>query len=164
MAAEIITSSLFNSILLVIFVFIVSLSALIKTKILGENKFVLAALSLILAFLFFSTPLARTYLLRATPGVVVLLMSIFFFLLLLGFIGKLDFVRSNGFTSVVVILLAIILLFSGAHIIVNTFNQIAAVSASSQTSNLRNTLLHPAILGLFLIFVIAAIVTWFISK
>src|SRR3990167_10511787 len=80
---------------------------LAKTKILGENKWIQVFIALTIATIFISAAGTRRYVLTIVPWVGVLIVSLFFMLLILGFVGdKMDFMY-KGIGIVFVIALAL---------------------------------------------------------
>src|SRR3989338_5683657 len=113
MAVEVAGISYFAPLLAFLIVFIVVFALLNKTKILGEEKFVQLFVSFLIATIFVSAAGVRDYVLTITPWFAVLVISLFFVLLIMGFVGKqADFMQKGvGITAIIV--LVIIFLVSG---------------------------------------------------
>ena len=158
------TLSYFTSILISLFVYVLLFAALAKTKILGENKFVLAVVSLIIALLLLSTPAARGYVVTVAPWATVLVVLVFFVLLLTGFTGNLDYVKKPGFVIALVVLVVVIFLIAGMPIFSELFSNASKFGATPASSGIRNLLFQPEVLGMIILFVVAAVVAWVINK
>ena len=150
-------------ILVFIFVFVLVYALLGKTKILGENKFIHSLLSLAIAIIFVMAPNAREYTLTVTPWIIVFLVALFFMILLLSFVkGDIeDIVKNPAVSFGLIAVLFIIFLISGIQVfnsvISNFFNL-------SSTQEIKSILLNPSVLGVIILFVIAAAVSWFLNK
>lgn len=150
-------------ILAFILVFVLVYALLGKTKILGENSFIHSLLSLVTAIIFVAAPNAREYTLAVTPWVIVFLVALFFIILILSFVrGDIDEIVRNplvGFGLIAVLI--IIFLISGIQVFGSAIYGFLNLAAPTEV---RNALTHPAVLGLIVLFVIAAAVTWFLNK
>ena len=146
-----------------IFVFVLVYALLGKTQILGSNKFIHSLLSLAIAIIFVIAPNARQYTLTVTPWIIVFLIALFFMLLIIGFVrGNIEEVVKNPAISFgLIAVLLLIFLISGVQVfgsaIANFFNL-------TTTSEIKSFLLHPSVLGVIILFVVGAVVSWFISK
>ncbi|MFH0831319.1 MAG: hypothetical protein V1886_00415 [archaeon] len=136
-----------------------------KTKILGENSSVNFLVSFVIALIFVITPVARNYTLKATPWIAVFLVCLFLFMLVITFVhGNFEFVLKNkGFSIVLMIILLVIFVLSGANVLgylTTKYLGIAGISLGS----IRDTIFQPAVLGVLLLFVVGAVLSWFLSK
>lgn len=154
--------SLLMPIFAFILVFVLIYALLGKTKILGESKMIHSLLSLVIAIIFVFTPKARQYTLTATPWFIVFLVSLFFIILVISFVrGNIDDIVKNPAVSIgLIVILVIIFLISGMQVFGLTISSMLSLST---TSELRSVLLQPSVLGIIILFVVAAIVTWVLN-
>lgn len=146
-----------------ILVFVLVYALLGKTKILGENKFIHSLLSLVTAIIFVIAPNARRYTLTVTPWVVVFMVALFFILLIISFVrGNIDDIVKNPAVSFgLIAILVIIFLISGMQVFSSAIYNLLNLST---TSEIRNVLTHPSVLGVIILFVVAVAVSWFLNK
>jgi hypothetical protein len=150
-------------ILAFILVFVLVYALLGKTRILGENRFIHSLLSLATAIIFVLAPNAREYTLTVTPWIVVFLVALFFIVLIISFVrGNIDDIVKNPAISFgLIAVLVIIFLISGIQVFGSAIYNFLNLSTPTE---IRNVLLHPSVLGLIVLFVIAAAVSWFLNK
>jgi len=105
--------SYFAPILAFLIVLAVLFALLNKTKLLGDSLFMQLVVSFIIATIFVSAAGVRNYVLVITPWFGALVVSLFFILFIIGFVGKPVEGMTKGIGIVFVIALAIIFLISG---------------------------------------------------
>src|SRR3989344_8902355 len=105
--------SYFMAIFGFLLVYIVVYAILTKTKILGENAFINSITAFILAIVFISFSPGVSYIGIITPWFVILVVSLFFFLVIVGFSQKeIDKFMKPGITWVFIVILLIIFLIA----------------------------------------------------
>jgi hypothetical protein len=159
------TLAYFTPIITFLLVFTLVYAFLAKTKVLGENASVNAFVGFISGLIFILAPLARKYTLEVVPWLTVLIILLFFFILIITFIhSNFEAVLKNKlFTAAVILVLLAIFLVSSLHV----FGPLVKTYAGALGINLgevRDLILQPAVLGVLLLFVIAAVLSWFFQK
>lgn len=142
----------FSSIFVFLFVWIVVYAVLLWTRILGENKFVSALVSLLLAIFVLISPIATSVVADVAPFLAV----IFLFIVLVNVASKMlgggveEFPALRGVFLVFIIL--IIVIAAGVKI-----REHANVPSETQEdlSKTINLIFHPTFLGMVLVFAIA---------
>ncbi len=169
MATDLTPIAYFAPIVAFLLVFIVMYAVLVKIKIISENYWVNLFISFLIATLFISIAGARQFIQLVTPWFAILIISIFFLLALVGFIGKpIDFLNKwIGIVSVVI--LAIIFLISAFFIFSNLI--IGYLPGPSFGYNADSTVLpafaflySPRVGGAILLIITSAIVSWILFK
>ena len=169
MVADVSGISYFAPILAFLIVFVIVFALLNKTKLLGVNGWVQLFVSFLIATIFVSAAGVRDYVLKITPWFGALIISLFFLLLLMWFIGLGDnkFVK-GGIGIAVVVLLLIIFLVSG--FVVFSESIVPYLPGSSGEGADPNLLLATGwifssrVSGAVLLLIIAAIVSWVLVK
>ena len=92
-------------------VFVVVFAVLYKLKLVGDSKWVQLFISLLIASIFVSAAGTKDYVLTVIPWIAVLIISLFFILLLTGFIGE-GAKMGKGLGIAILIILALIFLVS----------------------------------------------------
>ena len=148
-------------------VFIVA-AVLLKTQILGESKVVSALVALFIGSIFVAAAGTRDYVLTVVPWFGVLVISVFFLVFLLGFIGG-EHVGLKTTLGVVFVLVAVIIfLVSGFVVFSDTLynylpgpgfggGEVKATSALSWLYSAR-------VVGGAILFVFSALATWILVK
>ena len=80
--------SYFAPLLAFLVVFVIVFALLNKTKLLGENAFIQLFVSFVIGTIFVSAAGVRNYVLVITPWFGALVVSLFFILFIIGFVGK----------------------------------------------------------------------------
>lgn len=88
MAADVSGIGYFAPIAGFLLVVLIVYAILSKTKLLGENKFLNIAVAFTTASIFIAAASAREYIQTVTPFFVILLVCLFFFLMIIGFVGE----------------------------------------------------------------------------
>ncbi len=168
----------FMPIFLFLFLFALVFALFKKTELLGDSPFPIMVISFIIAIVFVVTPAAVKFTNAITPWMVVFIISLLFIFLILSWldlwkVGSGGFVGAVGGNTwlawlIIVVILAIFI-FAG----ISAFGPLlspydAAAGADGEVSDVigagvKNVLFHPAILGLALLFIIAAVTAWVIG-
>ena len=135
-------------------VFTVVFALLMKTEVLGKNKFIQLVTSFLMAIIFVGVTSAREYVVRITPWFVVMLLCLVFVLMLIGFAGKIPEGFHKGIGIVFVIALIILFLVSAYFTFSNT----------PFVDTLRDWVSSPKVYGALLLVVLSAIVSWVLIK
>lgn len=154
-----------------LFVFIVIYAVLIKTKLLGEGKFLSAVISFIVAIVFMSfstaTFSAEQYVRTIIPWFAVLLVCVFLVLVLAGLSAKdLGAIMKPWFAWVVIILLIVIFVLAAVRVFNPVLSPQYGVDSGGDgqfVSQLRGVF-SSGIGGGILLVIIAVIVAWVITR
>ncbi|MBI2451650.1 hypothetical protein HYV50_01065 [Candidatus Pacearchaeota archaeon] len=169
MPADLSAISYFAPILAFLIVFLIVFSVLIKTKILGENKWFVLFISFIIATIFISTAGAVKYIGTIVPWFAVLLVSLAFLLVIIGFVGKPAESFTKGIGVAFIIILALVFIISAFFIFSYLFTPYIpgpgyGSGLDEKTLFALDTLYSSQILGAILLIVISAIVSWVLVK
>ena len=166
MAVEVAGISYFAPLLAFLIVFIIVFALLNKTKILGEEKFVQLFVSFLIATIFVSAAGVRDYVLTITPWFAVLVISLFFVLLIMGFVGKqADFMQKGvGITAIIV--LVIIFLVSGFIVFSGAILPYLTGGGDNPLINyfIGQGVYSSRVFGALLLLVISAVVSWVLVR
>ncbi len=151
----------FMPIVIFIFIFTVFFSILNKIKLFSENKPVNSLLAFAVTLLFIVVPEARQIIEFATPWFIVFV--VFGMLLILGFMFlgvEPEFIREVAKENAMVLGVVIggtilIFLVSFTQVFGPAIAQYPAAGDVSVLSNLKRTLLHPKILGILILLIVA---------
>jgi len=160
----------FMPIFLFLFVFALMYALLKSTKLIGEEPFPLMIISFVIAIVFVVTPAAVNFTHVITPWIVVFVISLLFIFMILSWLG----VYKGGAAGAVggqtwiawLVLIVILAIFIFAGIaafgpLLSPFESGEDAGASQIIGQeAKKVLFHPAVLGLALLFVIAAVVAW----
>jgi len=146
-------------------VFVVVYALLAKFKIIGESKWVLVFVSLIVAIIFMSFSSLKLYVETIIPWFVVLLVIVFL-VLLMGFFTIKDWIPKSWFAWVVIIILIIIFLISAIRVFNPVFHPDLGITSGQGTSMLEQIKEYAegGIIGSVLLVIIAAIVAWVLTR
>ncbi len=146
-------------------VFVVVYALLAKFKIIGESKWVLVFVSLIVAIIFMSFSSLKLYVETIIPWFVVLLVIVFL-VLLMGFFTSKDWIPKSWFAWVVIIILIIIFLISAIRVFNPVFHPDLGITSGQGTSMLEQIKEYAegGIIGSVLLVIIAAIVAWVLTR
>jgi hypothetical protein len=155
----------FAPILAFLVVFVVLFAVFAKTELLGENRFVQFFVSFLIATIFVSFGGVSRYVLTITPWFAVLVVSLFFILVLSGFVGITDSVK-KGVGGVFLIAMLIVFLVSGVVVFSNVLGPYlpAGVVEGAETSPVSEWLYSGRVLGAVLLLIVAAVVSWALVK
>lgn len=150
-----------------ILVFIISYAVLNKTK-LFENKGIELFVAFLISILFISVVSARIYLELIAPWFVILLVSLFFILVMTGFIGKDADVIKKGFGIAFVFILFAVFLISAFFV----FSSVLAPyfpggntrGADPYFLSITSWLFSSKFGGAFLLILIGLLVSWILVK
>lgn len=156
-----------------LFVFIVVYAVLIKTKLLGEGKFLSAVVSFIISIIFmsFSTERFSTeqYVRTIIPWFAVLVVCVFLVLVLAGLSSKdLNFIMKPGFAWAVITILIIIFVLAAVRVFNPVFSfQYGIDSADpkdAQFISIFRSIFNSEIGGGLLLLITTIIVAWVVTK
>jgi len=138
-------------------VFTVTYALLGKTKALGENKFVHLLVSFAVSIIFLVSANAVEYVKVVTPWFAAFVISLLLIILVVGLIkGNIEDFFKPGFGWFIVIVLILIFLFSAISLFGTTLTKYLAGP--------KTFLLQPQVLGVVILLVIAAIVSWLLVR
>ena len=145
------------------FVFIIMFALLDKIKILGDSKAINLFISFVIAIIFATVSSVRQYIQAVIPWFAVLIITLFFILMIVGFSQKkIDDFMKPGITWVFIALLIIIFLVAAIKVFGSAVTQYLPGYPSN--SKVKNFLFSDQFLGAFLLLVIAAVASWVLTK
>jgi len=163
----------FMPIFLFLFVFALMYALLKSTKLIGTEPFPLMIISFVIAIVFVVTPAAVNFTHVITPWIVVFVISLLFIFMILSWLGVYQ-AGGGGLAGAVggqtwvawVVLIVILAIFIFAGI--SAFGPLLSPFESGEDAGAsqiigqeaKKVLFHPAVLGLALLFIIAAVVAW----
>ncbi|MCX6748128.1 MAG: hypothetical protein NT076_00840 [Candidatus Pacearchaeota archaeon] len=157
MAMDISGLSFFMPLFGFLLVFTIMLALLLKTKLLGENKFVNIVISFIIAIIFATMTNVREYVQNVTPWFVVLVIALFFILIIVGlYTPKVADVVKPGFVWIFIIALILVFLIAAVTVF-SSFSGIWSDVTNFVTNEAR-------IAGAIILLIIAVIAAWVITK
>src|SRR3989344_5679913 len=159
--------SIFLPLLSFLLVFVIVFVVLNKTKVI-EQKFWELLVAFLVAIVFVSAVGPREYVLAIVPWFSVLLLSMFFLLLIAGFVGS-DFLKSTGPTigKVVIGILVLMFVISAVVVFSNYFAPYlpGSVGGGDPTaSRFFNWLYSGRVAGAILLLVVAGAASWILAK
>lgn len=138
-------------------VFTIMLALLLKTKLLGENKFVNVIVSFIIAIIFATMTNVREYVQNVTPWFVVLVIALFFILIIVGLSQqKISDIMKPWFVWVFIVVLILIFLIAAVTVF-SSFSGIWGDISGFVTNEAR-------IAGAIILLIIAVIAAWVMTK
>lgn len=158
MPADISGLTYFAPILAFLVVFVIMYAILAKTKILGEDAgpWLLLFISFLVATIFVSAAGVRRYVLEITPWFAVLVVSLFFILFIIGFVGKPAEFLQKGIGILAVLVLIAIFLISGFIVFSESiFTFLPPIDEWVYSSR---------VFGSILLIAISAVVSWVLVK
>lgn len=152
-----------------LFVFVVMFAILSKTEVLGKNPFTNSITSFVFAIIFITFSPGVNLVEMILPWFVILMISLFFVLLIVGFSQKdMDAFMKPGLAWFFIIVLLVIFLFSSI-VVFNPF--LAPYLPGSEVEGTDPTLVSVTnfiygekFIGAFLLFGVAIAVSWVITK
>ncbi|MEI6731163.1 MAG: hypothetical protein WCK90_00630 [archaeon] len=164
MVADISFITYFAPIFVFLLVFIVVYALLVKTEVLGDSQWVALLISFIVASLFVSMAGAKEYIYSVAPWFALLLVSLFFIFVILGFAGKTDMNKGIGVAVfVILVIVFLVALFSVFSYLINYVpSQIGGGGAVG--SPMLEWLYSSRVSGAVLLIIISAIVAWVLTK
>jgi len=167
MAIDISGLNFFMPVFSFLFVTLIVYLILLKTKILGEGKFLLFLISFIMAIIFMSFSSLELYVQTIIPWFIVLFVVVLLVLLVAGLSTKsLDKMMTPGFAWIVVGVLVVIFLIAAVKVFNPVFHPDLIVASGEGTSMLEQLkgYLDGGAVGSILLLVIAGIVAWVVTK
>ncbi len=163
----------FMPIFVFLFVFTLVYAFLSKTKLLGENSFVNMIIGFSVAIIFVGTPMAVNFTNTITPWMIMFFIVLFFMFLIYAFMAG-----SEGFKLteenkwlqwVVFVVILAIFIVAGVQAFGPILTPYAGaegnVTASGQIGGaIKDVMFHPAVLGISLLFLVAAITAWVLGQ
>ncbi len=161
----------FMPIFLFLFVFALVFALLKKTGLIGDSPFPVMVISFVIAIVFVVTPAAVKFTNAITPWMVVFIISLLFIFLILSWLevlpgkGMVGAVGGNTWLAwlIIVVILAIFI-FAGISAFGPLLSPTDGASGEGASGvigvGVKKVLFHPAILGLALLFIIAAVTAW----
>lgn len=154
-----------------LFVFLIVYAILLKTKLLGESKFVIALIGFVIAIIFMSFSTANfstdQYVRTIVPWFAVLLVCVFLVLVLAGLSTKdLGKIMTSKFAWVVIAILIVIFIIAAIRVFNPVFNWEYGVSSGDHPqviSQIRG-LFSNVVGGSILLLIVAGLVAWAITR
>ena len=166
-----VTFAYFVPIIAFLLVFIITYAVLAKTKILGKNNFIHLFVSLLIAVLFVSYSAMSEVTRLAVPWVAVLLVILFCMLLVVAFVkGNVDIILKNKILGVaVIVIVLLIFLISAVQVfapIIKPYLPTATseVGGEANLLQVKHVLFNPAVVGMIILLIVAAIASWIVTK
>lgn len=152
-----------------ILVFVIVFAILKKTEILGDNAFIDSLVSFIMAIIFVSVSPVRQYIEAVIPWIGVLVVSLFFVLIIIGFSQKkMEDMLKPSLAWVFIILLILIFLIAALNVFAPVFEPYlpgtSGTGGDTFLLQVKDFLFSERFLGALLLLVVAAIVSWWITK
>ena len=155
---------------ILVFLLVVLVLSLVlkKTKILGENPWMIMFISLIIAFVFATISNVKELVLNVIPWFAVLLIALFFILLLTTFASA-DNVPKKLLVWTFLIAIIFIFIFSGIKVYASTIGSYIpgpfyGQDADPQVLFFLDWFYSPSVIGAFWLILAAAIVGWILIK
>ena len=168
MASDISGISYFAPLLAFLIVFIIMFALLNKTKLLGENAWVQLFVSFLVSTIFVSAAGVREYVLTITPWFAVLIVSLFFVLFIIGFVGKDAAFMHKGIGIISVLLLVVVFLVSGfvvfSAVLTPYLPGSSGTGANPDFFRLTRDIYGTRVFGAMLLLGISALVSWVLVK
>ena len=156
MAADVTGIEYFAPILAFLVVSVIVFVVLNKTKLLGESAWGQAIVALLIATVFVSAAGVRDYVLTITPWFGALVVSLFFILFFIGFVGKPVEGMTKGMGIVFIIALIIVFLVSGFVV----FSEVIR----PYLSDLSSEIFEGRVFGALLLLVVGIGVLWILVR
>lgn len=145
-----------------LFVFIIIYALLDRIKILGESKAINLFISLVIAIIFATVSSVRQYVQTVTPWFAVLIIALFFIFMIIGFTQK-DWEKwMKPWTWIFTILLVIVFLIAAIKVFGSAVTQY--LPGYPPDSRAKSFFFSDQFLGAFLLLVVAAVVSWVLTK
>ena len=169
MPADISAIGYFAPIAAFLIIFIVIYAVLLKTKILGDNKWVSLFTSLLVASIFISIGGARQYVQTIIPWFAILILSLVFLLMITGIVGKPAESFNKGISLAFIILFVIVFLIAGFLIFSNLIvgylpGPNFGYNANPDALPALDWLYSPRVGGAVLLIIISIAVSWILVK
>ncbi|OIO81496.1 hypothetical protein AUJ84_00970 [Candidatus Pacearchaeota archaeon CG1_02_32_132] len=150
-------------------VFVIMFALLAKTELLGESKWLNLFVSFVIASIFISAASVQQYVLTIVPWMAVLVISLFFILVLIGFIGKGEWMHEK-IGIVVVITAVVIFIVSGVKVFYTVISPYFPGSADYGFGASANGLVFSdwffsgPVLGAIFLLALSGIISWVLVK
>ena len=158
----------FAPLLAFLIVFIIIFALLNKTKLLGESLFVQLFVSFLIATVFVSGAGVRDYVLTVTPWFAVLVITLFFVLFIIGFVGKPAEFMHKGIGIAFVVALIIIFLVSGfivfSEFILPYLPGSEALNGDPNLLRITQWVYSGRVFGALALLAVSAIVSWVLVR
>jgi len=150
----------FAPILAFLVVFVVMFAILARTKLFGgeANPWILLFVSFLVATIFVSAAGVRDYVLTITPWFAALLISLFFLILLLRFVGTDVGFMEKGSGIVAVLVLVVVFLVSGFVVFSDVLGPFLPGGVSAEG------LYSSRVMGALLLLILSALVSWVLVR
>lgn len=167
MAADVSSITYFAPIAAFLLVFIVIFAVLYKLELVGENRWVQLFVSFLIASIFVSAAGTKDYVLTVVPWIAVLIITLFFILLLLGFVGKEASFMNKGVGIATVIILALVFLVS-AFVVFNDVLLLPFTGPGADTplesAIFFDWLYSSRVVGAIVLILASLVVSWILVK
>ena len=150
-------------------VFIIMFALLAKTELLGEGKWLNLFVSFVIASIFISAASVQQYVLTIVPWMAVLVISLFFILVLIGFIGKSEWMH-KGVGITVVIAAIVVFVVSGVKVFYTVLSPYFpgsadyGLGATAEGLVFTDWLFSGPVLGAIFLLALSGIVSWVLVK
>jgi hypothetical protein len=158
----------FAPIAVFLIVFVITFAILLKTKILGDHKWLLLFISFLVATIFISAAGAKQYISTIVPWFAVLIVTLVFILMVTGMVGKFDSFN-KGIGIAFIVLLGFVFLITGFVLFSSVIFPYLPGPGFGSGSNTEATialdwLYSPRIAGAILLIIISAAVSWVLVR
>ncbi len=166
MAADLSFFAYFAPIAAFLVVFAIVFAILSKTQLFGDKfpKIITLIISFLVATLFVSAAGVRRYAETVIPWLAVLVISLFFILLFLGFIGKPTESMYKGVGVFVLIVAGVIFLVSGLFVFSASLGPYLPFSYGYVGNDFTDWLFSGPVLGALLLIIVTLLVSWILVK
>ena len=166
MAVDISGISYFAPLLAFLVVFVIVFALMNKTKLLGENVFIQLFVSFLISTIFISGAGVRDYVLTITPWFAALIVSLFFLMFILAFVGKPLDDWNKGIGILFVIVLIIVFLISGFVVFSDFIMPYLSGENSEGTIGwlFNQSIYNSRVFGALLLVVVSALVSWVLMR
>ena len=148
-----------------VLVWVVVFAVLTKIQILGDSKFMNSFIAFIVASIFVTFAGVREFVLTLTPWVALLIVSSFFLLAILGFLGVKGWEKGIG--AAVLVVFVLIFLISGMIVFSNVIGPYlpwGVAESGSEAFAIRDWLYSARVVGAMLLIIVSAVVSWILIK
>ncbi len=151
-------------------VFLVIYALLLKTELLGKEKWLIIFVSFVIATIFISAASVQQYVSTVIPWMAVLIISLFFILLLVGFVGKEAAWMHKGIGITVIIAAIIVFVVSGIKVFYGSLapyipgSYTYGIGGNPETLLFTDWLFSGPIIGAVVLLVLSGLVSWVLVK
>ncbi len=150
---------------IVVMIFIFALLA--KTKILGENKAVQVITAILIGIVFASFAGARKYVVSILPWFVILIVILVLLLVIMGFVGKMDFMnRGIGIAFLILLIIGFVItaIVVFSNVLGPYFPWNSGVGGDPDVLQVTSWLYSARVFGAIIILAIGALVAFWLVK